>query len=90
MTNTAFVKVLNAANELPVKLGSLGLVKTGVSHNKIEQLTSVCVLHDHEKLLLSLNNLVELNDIRMANLLQNFDLPSDTLHVFLIVDLLLL
>ena len=58
MTNTTFVKVLNAADELPVKLGSLGLIETGVSDDEIEQLAPIGMFHDHEEFFLSLDDLI--------------------------------
>jgi len=48
------------------------------------------VLHDHKQFLLSLDNLIQLDNVGVANLLQNLDFASDTLDVFLVIDFLLL
>jgi len=48
------------------------------------------VLHDHEQFFLRLDNLVQLDNVGVANLLQNLDLASDTLDIFLVIDFLLL
>lgn len=90
MADATFVKVLDTADELPVELGSLCFIEARISDNEVKKLTSVGVFHDHEQFLLSLNDLVELNYIGMTNLLQNFDLSSDALHIFLVIDLFFL
>ena len=48
------------------------------------------MLHDHKQFLLSLDNLIQLDNVGVANLLQNLDFASDTLDVFLVIDFLLL
>jgi hypothetical protein len=58
-------------------------------HDVVEELSPVAVLHDHVKLFFGLNDLVELNYIRMSDLLQNFDFSRNALHIFLIMDLVL-
>lgn len=90
MTDATLVEVLNSTDELPVKLGCLLLVEACISDDKVEELASVGMLHDHEKLLLRLNNLVELDDIGMANFLQNFNFPRNPFNVLLVVDLFFL
>ena len=57
MANATLVEVLNAADELPVKLGSLLLIKTSISDDKVEKLATVRMFHDHEELLLSFDDL---------------------------------
>ena len=61
-----------------------------MSHDVVEQLASVAVLHDHVQFLLRFDDFVQLNHVRVPNLLKNLDFPRDTLNVFLIVDLVLL
>ena len=90
MTDTTLVQVLNSADELPVKLSCLLLVEACISDDEVEELTSVGMLHDHEKLLFRLNNLVELDDIGVANFLQNFNFPRNPFNVLLVVDLFFL
>jgi len=99
------VKVLDSGDELTVKFGRLLLGQARVTHYVVEELATICILHYHEKLLLCLDDLyirqlkgrtdgwtylVELDDVRVADLLQNFDLAGDALNVFLVVDLLFL
>jgi hypothetical protein len=48
------------------------------------------MLHDHEEFFLSLNDLVELDDVGVADLLENLDLSRDPFHILLIIDFLLL
>ena len=61
-----------------------------MSDDVVEQLSAAAILHDHVKLFFSFNYLRELNDIWVSYLLEDFDFPSDSLDIFLIVDLVLL
>ena len=81
------MQILDSADQLPVKLGCLLLIQACISDDEVEKLTSVRMLHDHEKFLLGLNYFVELDDIGVANLFKNFNLPRDPLNVLLVVDL---
>ena len=57
MANSTLVEVLNTTYELPVEFGSLFLIKTSISDDKVEKLATVSMLHNHEKFLLSFDNL---------------------------------
>ena len=57
VANATLVEVLNTTNELPVEFGSLFLIKTSISDDKVEKLATVSMLHNHEKFLLSFDNL---------------------------------
>lgn len=57
MTDPTLVQVLDAADEFLVELGSLGFVESRISDDKVKELASVCVLHDHKELLLRFDDL---------------------------------
>ena len=57
MANTTLMEVLNATDELPVEFGSLLPIKASISDDEVEELATVCMLHNHEKFLLSFDNL---------------------------------
>ena len=59
-----------------------------MSDNVVEQLSSIAVLHNHIELFLRLDNLIELDDIGMPHLLQNFNLSSDSFDIFLVMNLI--
>ena len=61
-----------------------------MSDDVVEQLATAAILHDHVKLFFGFNYLIELNNIRVSDLLQDFDFPCDSLNVFLVVDLVFL
>ena len=61
-----------------------------MSDNVVEQLSSIAVLHNHIELFLRLDNLIELDDIGMPHLLQNFNLSSDSFDIFLVMNLIFL
>lgn len=56
----------------------------------VEELAALHVLHDEEELLGGLDDFVELDDVGVADELQDVDLPRDALHVRHVHDLLLL
>lgn len=90
MTNATLVDVLNARDELEVELASLFLGQSSMSDDVVEEFPSVAVLHDHEQLFLSLDDFVQLDHVRMSYFLQDFYFPRYSLHIFLVVDLVLL
>jgi len=90
MTDSTLVNVFDSRNQFKVELAGLFLSKPGVSHDIIKEFSTVCILHDHIELLLSLNNLIQLNYIWMSDLLQYLYLSCDSLYIFLIVDLVFL
>ena len=57
MADATLVQVFDAADELPVKLGSLLFIQACISDDEVEEFATVGVLHDHEKFLLSLYDL---------------------------------
>ena len=56
----------------------------------VKQFSTITVLHDHIKLFFGFDDLIELNDIWMPDFLENFYLSSNTFHILLIVDFVLL
>ena len=56
----------------------------------VKQLAAAAIFHDNVELFFGFNNLVELNDVWMSDLLQNFDFSRDSFDVLLIVDLVFL
>ena len=58
-------------------------------HNVVKEFSPIAVLHDHIKLFFGLNYLVKLDNVRMSNLFENLDFSRNTLHIFLIMDLIL-
>jgi len=61
-----------------------------MSHDVVEKLTSIAVLHDHIELLLCLDDFIELNNIGMPDLLEYFDFSRYPLDILLVVNLVLL
>jgi hypothetical protein len=90
VAHAARVQVLDARNQLLVELARLLLLQTRVPHDVVEQLAAVGVLHDHEELLLRLDDLVQLDDVVVAHLLQNLYLTSYPLNILLIINLIFL
>ena len=64
MANTTLVEVLNTTDELPVEFGSLFLIKTSISDDKVKKFSSISMLHDHKELLLCFDDLDTNTQIR--------------------------
>lgn len=90
MTDAELVYVVDSCNQLLEVLGSLCLLEFLVLNNHVEQFTPTGVLHDKVKVLLSLNDLVDLNHVGMMELLKNFDLSAYPLNVLLVLNFRLL
>lgn len=86
MANARLVQVLDASDELSIKFGCLFFLKARVSDDEVEKLSTVGIFHDHKEFLISFDDLIELNNVWMAYLLENFDLTCNSLHVFLVVN----
>lgn len=56
----------------------------------VEELATRAVLHDQEEVLGRLDNLVELDEVRVADQFEDVDLAGDTFDVRYVHDLLLL
>lgn len=82
--------VLDAADELEIELTGLFLRQSSVTHDVVEELAAVAVLHDHVQFFFCLDDLVQLNHVRVTDLLEDFDLASNAFDIFLVVDLVLL
>ena len=88
MADATLVQILDSWDEFPVEDGSLLLVESSVAHDEVKEFSSIRMLHDHEQFFLSFNDLVELDNIWMSDLFEDFDLSRDSLNILLVVDLL--
>ena len=90
MNNTQLMKVLDASDYLMEEAASLRLLDSLALNDVVKELSSACVLHDQIELLRSLDDLVELDDVRMADELEDVDLSGNPLYIAHILDFLLL
>lgn len=84
------VHVLDAGDDLLVELAGLFLLQFGVLDDVVEELSTAGVLHDQVELLGRLDDLVQLDDVRVPDLLENVDLPGDSLDIRRICNTVLL
>lgn len=89
VAHSALVNIFDTGYELEIKLASLFFRESGVPYDVVEELTPIAVLHDHVELLLCLNDLIELNDVRMPYLLEDLDFSRYALYVLLVVNFVL-
>jgi hypothetical protein len=80
------VDIFHACDYLLEKFAGLRLFDASIADDEIKQLTTGCVLHDEIELLGSLDDLnskylVELDDLRMPNLLQDLYFTCNSLYV---------
>ena len=78
--------VLDATDELLKVLACLLLSQPLVLHDDVEQFSARGELHHQVKILLSLDDFIDLDDVGMMKLLENLDLSADALDVFLVFD----
>ena len=90
MDDVELVKVLNSSDDLMKEFESLRLLHSLVLNNVIEELSSICVFHDQVKLLWRLDDLIQLDDIRVADHLENMDFTSDPLYIVHVLYLIFL
>lgn len=75
MANPELVNVVNASDEfLEVLAGCLFLEALALD-DQLEKLAAVCELHDQVEVFFGLDDLVDLNHVRVVQLFQNFDFP---------------
>lgn len=89
MHNAKLVNILDSADDLLIHLGSLVLLKSPILHDVLKQLTARAILHDEVQVVMVLNHLVQLDNLRVTHLLQDGDLTIDPLNVRMVLDLVL-
>ena len=57
MADATLVQVFDAADQFPIKLGSLLFIQACISDDEVKKFTTVGMLHDHEKFFFRLNDL---------------------------------
>lgn len=67
MHNPQLTNVFNARNNLLEEATCCHFVNFLILHDVVEQLTAGCKLHDQVKLLGSLDDFIQLDDMRMLN-----------------------
>ena len=87
MHDVQLVKILHSGDDLVKEFEGLRLLNTLVLDDVVEELASIRILHDKIELLWRLNDFVQLDDIGMANHLQNMDFPCNSLNIIDILDL---
>ena len=87
MYDVQFVKIFYSSNDLVKEFEGLRLLNTLVLDDVVEELASIRILHDKIELLWRLNDFVQLDDIGMANHLQNMDFSCNSLNIIDILDL---
>ena len=90
MTHLDLVKVFDTGQNLMEKSTGFRILKLSLLDDVVEQFAPTCILHDEEKLLGSLNDLVQLNYVWMAHDLENMDLTHDSRNISLILDFVFL
>ncbi len=82
MADPDTMNVINRSDELLKILACMRFFQPLVLHNYLEKLPVRCVLHYKVQVIVCFDYLVELDDIRVVGLLQDFDLSGYPLYVF--------
>ena len=84
MHDAKFVDILNAWDDLLVHFAGFLLFKSSILDNMLEQLTTRTILHDQVQVVVVLNHLVQLNDVRVSHFLKDRDLTVDAVNIRLV------
>ena len=84
VTNTQLVNVFDARYELLEVLACLMLVQSLILHDHVEELATLYKLHDEIEILLGLDDLINLFNVRMVQLLQDLNLSTNSLDILLL------
>lgn len=86
MANAAFVDIFNPSDQLLIDSNRCLLMQALLLHDVIKKFAIYAVFHYQIQLRLCLNDLVQLDHVRVSNLLEDFDLTRDACNVFTILD----
>lgn len=81
MTHLDLVQILDAGENLVEKATGLGVLEPALFDDVIKELATGCILHYQEKLFASLNDLIQLHNIRVTHDFQDMNLAHDTSDV---------
>jgi len=84
------VYVLDAVEDLLEELAGFLLLEPLSLHDLVEEFTPTSLLDEEEEFVVILNDLLELDDVRVTQELQDVDLTGHTFHVCYLADLALL
>lgn len=90
MADFDLVQVLNACENLVEKATGFLVGQSLLLNDQIKQFTIRHEFHNQEQLPRSLNNLVQLHNVRMSDNLKNLDLPHNSRYIGLLLDFVLL
>ena len=86
VADAQLVDVEHASKELLQVLAGCALLELLVLDYEIEQLSTAGELHDQVQVLLCFDDFINLDDVRVVELLQDLDLPADALNVLPVLD----
>jgi hypothetical protein len=85
MTYAQLMNVVNTCHQFLEMLASRLLLEPLVLNNKLEEFASTRKLHYQVKVLLGLNNFIDLNYIWVMKLFQNLYFATDPLHILFVL-----
>ena len=90
MTDLVLVQVLNTCKYLVEEATSISVLKSLLLNDVVKQFSTRSVFHDEKQLSGSFNYFVQLNYVGVSHNLEDVNLPHDSGHIRLVLDLLLL
>lgn len=81
MHNVHRVDLLDSGDDLVKEKTSLMLLHSTIGYNVVKELATRSVLHDQVQLPSRLYDLVELNDVRMPNQLEDMNLSRNAFYI---------
>ena len=84
MADAKLVNIVHTSDKLLEMLTCCNFLKFLIFDNQLKQFTSRSELHHEIQVLIRLNNLIDLDYIRMVKLFEDFDLSADSLYILFV------
>ena len=86
VTNAQLVNVVHTSEQFLQVLTGCAFLQFLVLHDQLKELAAAGELHHQVQIFVRLDDLVDLHDIGMVQLLEDFDFATDALDVLLVFD----
>ena len=80
------MNIVHSSHQLLKVLACRLLLESLALDDQFKQFATICKLHHQVQVSFRLNDFVDLNNVRVVHLFQNFDFSRDAFNVFLVFD----
>ena len=87
MANAKFVDIVNTCKQFLQISAGCAFLQLLVLDNQVEKLSSACELHHKVEIFLCFDNFIDLNNIWVMELFEDFNFATDAFDIFFVFDL---